>query len=183
MAYWHCETNPIPAKAKLPLSRCFALSGEYSLAIRLADDYVRAYSNDWRGWRIIARAAYEMKAYGRACFAAKKGVALGETEAYQPLARSALMTGRLELIPDLIPKLLQLKQQNDPGTPQIIFTLALYSIAKKDKNLFVEAFKGVDVGHLLGKSPLRVPLFIGQSRFRASEVEPLWQEYRRVINE
>jgi hypothetical protein len=56
IAYYLSHTNEVTVKMKLPISRCFAGSGMFPEAARLSGEYVRVYSNDWRGWKILGGA-------------------------------------------------------------------------------------------------------------------------------
>lgn len=188
MGYYLTATNTVSTKSKLALSRCFGKNEQYAEAIKLAEDYVQVYSNDWRGWRIIGLLSYQEEAYGKACIALTNALALGGAKAFEvcsPLAMSALESDRLEIVRNLVPTLVKVKQSADTEAQvksEIIFELMNYAIITNNRELFIRSLEGVTVEEILSRKSLRVALFIGWNFFKPKEIEPLWRAYRKAAD-
>jgi tetratricopeptide (TPR) repeat protein len=181
MGYYLAKTNEIANKAKLPISRSFALAGRYEEAIQLADEYVRVVPNDVRGWRIIGLASYELEKYARACEALTNAVALGETNVSTVLAMCAFESGQVGIVKEIVPQLLQSARfGDDPIAARV--ALLVYAICSDDQDLFVQALDGVELTQGSKASQIRAMLLVGHLRFQQSpQVQSLWMKYQATL--
>lgn len=184
IAYCENTTNRIPTKAKLALSRCIGRAGRLSEAIKLAEEYVQVYSNDWRGWRIIGVAAYNGHDFAKALAPLEKGVKLGGVEGEElhlPLADCAYKMGRMDILDTLVPSLIKLRQSAEipeAEKQQITLLLVLHSFDKNDPGLFVKGLEGITMDQILADNSLRVSLLMGWNLFHPKKVAPLWKAYQ-----
>lgn len=180
MGYYLAKTNGIANKAKLPISRSFALAGRFEEAIQLADEYVRAVPNDVRGWRIIGLSSYELEKYARACEALTNAVALGETNVCTVLAMCAFESGQAKIVKEIVPQLLQAARFGDNRDAATV-ALLIYAICSDDQNLFVQALKGA-LEQGLRAPQIRAMLLVGHLRFQQSPlVQSLWMKYQALL--
>jgi hypothetical protein len=186
VAYYLAETNRVPDRARLALARCFGRAGNLTYAAKLAQEYVRAFPDDWRGWKILGLSCYKGMSYAEGYSALAKAINLGTTnavEGYPSLAACGMMSGHAADVANLTPKLLALHADTraDPvARGDALAQLIYYAVAAGQRDLFVKALKEVNPEQLLARPTARTLFFIGHGFFQAKEVEPLWQAYRKA---
>src|ERR1022692_1429785 len=128
MSYYTLHSNELSLKMKLPISRCFGMAGDSKQAAALALEYVRVYSNDWRGWRILASASITLQDLPQALNAYTNATRLGDDGSYCPLAFVALQLDRLDVVHELVPRLLDLKSRptQDVEPLEIVGALVIF---------------------------------------------------------
>jgi len=181
IAYYVSHTNDVTVKMKLPISRSFAAFEKYSDAAKVAADYVQVYSNDWHGWKILGVANFSVGNLDQALEACTNAVRLGDDGSYGPLAFVALQLDRLDIMRDIVPRLLVLKRSKptrEINPLDIVAALMLYSLKAEKKEIFVEALDEVDIKDILSRDDLKQLVVDGCKKFRAREVEKLCRELR-----
>ena len=183
--YYLINTNILATKYKVVVGRCFALEERYEEAAGLARDYVRVYSNDWRGWRILGNSHFVLKSYGEAVAALTNAVILGDEECYAPLAAAAIAIGRLDLVKDIVPHLLILKKvdrtdQDDKLT--ILGVLTLYSLKAKERDVFLKGLEGFDAKNILTRRDVAKTVLLGCDEFGGQETQSICSKLREALS-
>ena len=179
ITYYLSHTNEVAVTMKLPIGRCFAVFGSFPEAARLAEDYVQVYSNDWRGWKIVGVANFSIGNFDRALVACTNAVKLGNEGSYGPLAFVALKLDRLDIVRDIVPRLLELKN----ATPtkeikplDIVLALVLYSLKADQPDVFVKAVNGVNIKDIMRREDLKHFVSVGCEQFKSKEVQKICQQ-------
>ena len=181
--YYLSHTNDVSVKAKLPISRCFAIMENYQQATRLAADYVQVYSNDWHGWKILGTAHMFMVSNNAAVKELTAAAKLGDDYSYAPLAFTALQNDRLDIVSNLVQRLLVLKKQEPPpeaGRLDIVTVLVIYSLKADQKEVFIKALEGVSAKQILSRDDLPQGVKAGCERFKGKAIEKIRQEMEKA---
>jgi hypothetical protein len=179
IAYYLSHTNDVTVKMKLPISRCFAGFDRYQEAARLAADYVQIYSNEWRGWKILGVANLKMLNYSEAVEALTNSARLGDDGSYTPLAFAALQTDNLNVVRNIIPHLLALKnsKQTSPYDQlSAVGLLVIYSLKADEQSVFVKALGGVSAKQIMSRTDLTQLINEGCERFKGADIDKIRQE-------
>ncbi|MDD5139653.1 MAG: hypothetical protein PHY43_05255 [Verrucomicrobiales bacterium] len=176
VAYYETHTNDVTTKMELPVSRCYGAMGKYSEAVKCAQKYVNVFSNDWRGWRIIGSASLDMQNLNVAVDAYVNAVRLGDDGSCAPLAFTAMKTDRLDVVRDIVPRLLALKNSKPTRYVKpldIVTALVLYSLRSNQGDIFVKALSGVGVGDILSRSDLEFLVRQGCEQFKGKDIDKI----------
>jgi hypothetical protein len=177
--YYLSHTNDVSVKAKLPISRCFAILDKYQQAAQLAAEYVQVYSNDWHGWKILGFANLTMGNYSAAVAALTNSARLGDEYSYDLLAFAALKIDRLDIVSNLVQHLLVLKKREPPpeAVPlDIVIVLVIYSLKANQQDIFVKALDGVSAKQILSRDDLPQGVKAGCERFKGKDIDKIRQE-------
>lgn len=180
--YFESRSNGVPDQAKIVLSKCYFLERDFTNALRLANDYTKSYSNDWRGWSMVGAASVKLDDLRNAVRAYTNAVMLGDEDSYAPLAVAAVASDRLDIVRDIVPHLLILKQA--PRTPQnfrmqITGALVMYSINANQEDVFVKALEGISAEEILSREDITKAVILGWREFHSAKVRPLCEEVQR----
>ena len=184
IGYYLLHTNDISPKAKLPISRCYAAFAMYPDVVKLASEYVSVYSNDWHGWRILGTAYDLMNSSTKSINAYSNAVRLGDTKSYESLAGVALKNHQPEIVRDLVPKLIALKDGKQ--TPRdnklnVISILLFYSIDADRKDVFIRTLEGEDMKDMLSNDMIKKNIMTGCKRFEGLEIDVIRHELEAAI--
>jgi len=177
--YYLSHTNEISIKARLPISRCYALKGVYADAARLAQEYVNVYSNDWRGWKILGGSSFLMQSYDKSVQAYSNAVRLGDENSYEPLALAAIKGDRMYIIRGIIPELMNLKsakQTPEDNRVHLISILLFYSVKTNQKDVFIKTLEGADMRTILQDNDVRLDVTSGCQLFNGKDIDSIRQE-------
>jgi hypothetical protein len=177
--YYLSHTNDVSVKAKLPISRCFAIMENYQQATRLAAEYVQVYSNDWHGWKILGTAHMFIGSNNAAVRELTAAAKLGDDYSYAPLAFTALQIDRLDIVSNLVQRLLVLKKQEPPpeaGQLDIVTVLVIYSLKADQKEVFIKALEGVSAKQILSRDDLPQGVKAGCERFNGKAIDKIRAE-------
>jgi tetratricopeptide (TPR) repeat protein len=177
--YYLSHTNKFSIKAKLPISRCYALKGVYPDAARFAQEYVNVYSNDWRGWKILGGSSFFMKSFDKSVQAYSNAVRLGDENSYEPLALAAIKGDRMYIIGGIIPELMSLKsakQTPEDNRVHLISILLFYSVKTNQKDVFIKTLEGVDMRTILQDNDVRLDVTSGCQLFKGKDIDNIRQE-------
>jgi tetratricopeptide (TPR) repeat protein len=177
--YYLFHMNEISTKAKLPISRCYALSGMYPDAVQLAQEYVNVYSNDWRGWRILGGSYFLMSSFDKSIQAYKNAVRLGDKGSYEPLAGAAIKSDRMDIVREMVPQLMALKDAKD--TPEenrlhLMSILLIYSAKADRKDIFTKTLEGADMEKILQDDDIKLNVTSGCQIFQGKDIDEIRQE-------
>ncbi len=183
IAYHLAGTNEVSVKMKLPIARCYAIFSSYTNAARLASEYVNVYTNDVRGWDLLAGAKIAQRSFDEAVAAGTNAIRLGSQRNLALLGGAALAIDRMDVLESMIvPRLLVLKDV--AGTPDeekgpMINTLVVYSLNANKKEVFVKAIEGVDAALILSDHRLKRNVELGCEYFETKESEKLYNQIKR----
>ena len=176
VSYYVLHTNDVSVKMKLPISRSFAMSEQYSEAAKLAQEYINVYSNDWHGWRVLGGANMAMQLYDQAVSAYTNAVRLGDEEDYAALGAAAWAADRLDVLQDtVVPRLLVSKDDTARFSKEkrleMRMILAGYSLRVDKQDIFTEALDGVDFQDVLHRDDLKQLVIVGCERFKGKDID------------
>jgi tetratricopeptide (TPR) repeat protein len=177
--YYLLHTNDVSIKMKLPISRCFAALDKYPEAATLATEYVQVYSNDWRGWKILGGADFQMGNYNAAIGSLTNSARLGDNDSYAALGLAALRTERLDVFQEIIPHLFALKRSKPTNRINPLDTIMLlvgYSLKVNQQDLFIKALDGVSANQILSRDDLKQLVETGCERFKGKDIDKIRQE-------
>jgi tetratricopeptide (TPR) repeat protein len=178
--YYVIHTNEVTIKMKLPISRCYAAMGKYSEAAKLAQEYVNVYSNDWHGWRILGGANYLLEDFKAAVNAYTNAVRLGDDGSYAKLAFAAMKSDQDDLVGNLVPQLLVLKNSVSKDKTvrpiEIEVALVLYSLRTNQKSIFIRAIEGVNPKDILAHDDFTFLVNQGCKQFKGTYIDKIRQE-------
>jgi tetratricopeptide (TPR) repeat protein len=183
IGYYLLHTNDISVKAKIPISRTFAAGEMYPQAIKLAQEYVNVYSNDWLGWSLLGYYYSSINYSNEAINGYSNAVRLGDKDSYEPLAGNALKYGRTDVVKNIVPQLMALKESKQ--TPEenklnLISMLLFYSAKTDQKNIFIQTLKGEDMGKILKDDAVKKNIISGCAFFEDEDtnkdIEKIRQE-------
>lgn len=179
--------DEVSAKAKLPISRSYAEFGMWPNALSLATDYVRAYSNDWHGWRVVGAASCAMNLTNQAMSAYSNAIRLGDRRSNLDLAGAGLQFGDMDVIKPLIPALLKLRDVKETAKGDRAETMGLlivYSVKVNDEDAFIKALEGVAPAELMENADLRKDFELGcQFFYRSRKATKLCGKLNAKIEE
>jgi hypothetical protein len=179
IGYYQLHSNHVTLKMKLPVSRCFAAFNRYEEAAKLSAEYVRVYSKDWRGWKILGGANFLMGDVNAAIGALTNSARLGDDGSYAALGLAALNAERLDVFRDIISHLLILKRSkstSEVNPLDIVMLLVGYSLRVNQQDLFIKALDGVDAKQILSRDDLKQLVTTGCERFKGKDVDRIRQE-------
>ncbi len=179
VAYHLMHTNDVTTKMKLPISRRYGAMGKYQDAVRLAQEYVGVYSNDWHGWRILGSANLFMNNFNAALHAYTNAVRLGDDLSYAALGLAALKTDRLDIVSNMVPRLVALKTSKLTSrnqSLQLATDLVIYSLRTNQKDLFMKAVEGFDPKEILAHDDVAFLVKQGCEQFKGGETDRLCQK-------
>jgi RHS repeat-associated protein len=158
----------------------------YPEAAQLARQYVNVYSNDWRGWRVLGGTYILMKSYNESIFAYKNAVRLGDKESCQPLAAAAIKADKINIINEIVPELMDLKDAK--ATPEkdklnCISILLLYSVKSDRKDIFIKTLAGENIKQILQNDDVKLDLISGCKYFEGKDIEKIRQSLEAVMEE
>ena len=168
IGYYLLHTNDISVKEKLPISRTFAAGEMYPQAIKLAQEYVNVYSNDWLGWKMLGYCYNSINYSNEAINGYSNAVRLGDKDSYEPLAGVALKYGRIDVVRDIVPQLMAIKEAKQ--TPEenrinIITILLFYSMKTDQKDIFIKTLKGEDLRKFTKDNTIKKDIISGCAYF------------------
>jgi tetratricopeptide (TPR) repeat protein len=183
--YFLLHTNDISPKAKLPISLCYFGFDRYPQAARLVREYLAVYTNDAYGWRILGNCLFSMNATNEAIHAYQTAIKFGDLESCEPLAGVAFMSGRMDIIRDVIPQLQELQCAKD--TPKqnklsVVSLLLAYSLMTHQKDLFVKTLKGEDLKELLSSDNIKVNINSGCHVFEGKDIDRIREKFEKAKN-
>ncbi len=176
LGFYITQTNDVTTKMKLPVSRCLAGFGKYPEAAMLAQEYVRIYSNDWHGWRIIGGANTMMTNWSAALNAYTNAVLLGDNDSCAALGFAALKMDRLDVFRDFVPRLFLLKNSTTNKALQAATVLVIYSLRTEQEDMFVKAVEGVNPKDILAHDDVTFLVNQGCKQFKGKDVDKIRQE-------
>ena len=182
--YYFMHTNDVSVKSKLPISRCFAATGKYQQAAQLAAEYVRVYSNDWHGWKILGGANVLMGNFNAAIQALTNSAKLGDERSYAPLSLAALKMDRLDVVSNLVSHLLVLKNESNPpevNPLDILTVLTTYAVKADREDLFIKALDGVSAKQIASREDLNFVVRTGCDQFKGKSIDNLRKEMESAI--
>lgn len=179
ITYYLSHSNMVTTKMTLPISRWCAKFDQYPEAIALTQHYVQVYSNDWHAWRILGGADFFMKNLDGALAAYTNAVRLGDNGSYPMLGLVALQLDRLDIVSNMVPRLLVLKQMSKASDKdealQLATVLLLYSLKTSQEDLFVRAIDGFDPKDILAHDDVTFIVRHGCKEFKGKEIDKLRQ--------
>jgi hypothetical protein len=178
VSYYLSHPNAVTVKMKLPISRLFAAADDYQNAAKLAADYVSAYSNDWRGWKILGGANLGMGNYSAAVGALTNSAQLGDDGSYAPLAFAALKSDQLDVVHNILPQLFALKHSKSSRVVRldIVGVLVVYSLKTDQQDIFVKALDGVSEKQIVSRDDLHQLVMTGCNRFKGEDIDKIRQQ-------
>jgi len=152
VGYYLLHTNEITEKAKLPVGRSCGGFNLFPEATNLGAQYVTVFSNDWRGWSLLGAAYNSLNLSNESIHAYSNAIKLGDKDSSAALAAVALKYNRVDLVQEMLPQLLSLK--NDPQTSAKnklnLISILIYCSAKADrKDVFIKTLEGEDMKQIL----------------------------------
>ena len=187
VAYYFLHTNDVSVKMKLPISRSFAIMGNYPEALKLAQEYVNVYSNDWHGWRVLGGANFEMHLYDQSISAYTNAARLGDEEIYTELGGAAWAADRVDILRDIVvPHLLISKDDVTRFSKQkrleMRMILAGYSLRTDRQDIFIKALDGVDYQDVLNNESVKQLVKVGCERFKGKDIDKIRQQLDAASN-
>ena len=183
VGYYLLHTNEITTKAKLPISRAFAGFNLFSNAINLGTEYVNVYSNDWHGWRLLGAAYDSINSSNESIRVYSNDVKFGGKDAYETLAGVAIKNDRLDVVQNIVPRLMILKsakQTPEEDKLNLISILLFYSIKTDRKDIFTKTLDGVDMKEVLQNDEVKKDIVSGCAYFEDEDtnkdIEKIRQE-------
>ena len=177
--YYQVHSNEVTLKMLLPVSRCYGMASKGIEAAALAQSYLNVYSNDSRGWDVLAAAKLITGSKTEALETMKKSVSLGSNKNLSGLGILAYDAGRKDIIESLvIPRALAVKKSaRDVTTKQeILRFLVYYSLETKNKRLFVDTLQGMGVAEIAVDEEMKGLVLQGCELFKAEETQKLCLE-------
>jgi tetratricopeptide (TPR) repeat protein len=185
IGYYLLHTNDISTKAKLPVARCYAQFQMIPQAMKLGEEYANVYSNDWRAWRLLGY-CYEVMNYTNEAIRAYSNAArLGHKLSYEQLAGFAIKSGQLNVVGDIVPQLLALKEAKEiPEEDKfsLITILLAYSMKTDQKEIFIKTLEGTDMGKILRDGRIRQDVTLGCRIFEGKDIDKIRQEMESVTS-
>lgn len=185
MDYYFSHTNEISVRSKLPISRCFVAYGEYHQAIKLALDYVQVYSNDWHAWKILGGANLSLGNFDTAINYLTNSARLGDENSYIPLSFAALKIDRLDIVSNLVPHLLILKNEKPPPETKpldLVLILSLYGVNGDQQEIFLKALDGVTAKQILSREDLANIVKFGCEQFKGENIQKIARSLEVLTN-
>lgn len=180
VVYYETHTNDVTTSMKLPISRCYGAMDRYSEAVRLAQDYVTVFSNDWRGWRIIGSANIDLKNFDAAVSAYTNAVRLGDNDgSCIPLAFTAMKIDRLDIVKNILSRLFDLKNSKTLShrkSLEAVGALVLYSLRTNQKDIFAKALSGLSNNDFMSRNDLKFLVDKGCEQFQGADIDRIRQE-------
>ena len=185
IGYYLLHTNDISTKAKLPVGRCYAQFNMIAQATQLGEEYVNVYSNDWRGWRLLGYCYDVSDNANKAILAYSNCAELGHTLSYEQLGGCAARNNRWDVVKSIAPQLLALEKSK--ATPQdtklnVITILLMYSMAKGQKEIFVETLQGENMNDILQNKGVRQDVTSGleifSGAFSSKDIDEIRQKVK-----
>jgi len=182
------STNSIPTKAKLGVARCLGKSGQSVRSAKLAEEYVRVCTNDWRGWRTLGFSYWNARMYDQATVALSNAVALGGIEVEPELASSAaaagMVSGKLEIIAGVASGLVSSLRSARFDTEtrlEALSVLTFYAIATGRTNVATLALGDLQPKDLFRIGSLRILFLLAWERLHLDSLNDLWGAYREAV--
>jgi hypothetical protein len=179
--YYLSPTNGVTTKMKLPISKSFAIWGQYPQAAELAQDYVKVYSNDWRGWRVLGGSEVMMKNYDVATKALLKAEQFGDEKNDLALGIAALAVNRLDIlekvvVPHLLVQIYDGAKFPEKQRIQMRGCLIAYALKTDKEDIFIKAVVGVDLSKISEWSELKDQIALGCRVFKGPDIDTIRQE-------
>lgn len=174
IGYYYLHSNDIPVKAKIPISRTFAAGEMYPQAIKLAKEYVNVYSNDWLGWSILGYCYSAINYTNETFMSYSNAIRLGDKDSYEVFAGNAFKYGRIDLIKEIIPELMALKNSKDTLTENkqhLISLLLLYSAKTDRKDIFLQTLQGENLKEILKNDAVKKDIISGCGYFADEDTD------------
>ncbi len=186
IAYHLLYASKVTPKQQLPISRCYALAGNYTVAAELAKTYLNTYSNDWQGWSTLGGAKAMLKLNHEALAAMTNVVRLGSDQNITALGVMALTTERLDVFESmvlkrlLILKDLETNNVNNKLTQKLklemVTVLVGYSLKANKKEVFTQALENVSLAQVRSVETLKCYVEAGCELFKAKETASICAE-------
>ncbi len=138
------------------------------------DEGERGNHLDHSGRTVLAQ-----KSFSEAIRAYTNAVMLGDEGCYGPLAGAALTTDRLDLVRDIVPHLLILKEARrteEDVKLEMIMSLALYPVKADQQDVFIKALEGVAIERILSRKDVTMPVEWGCEKFTNAEVRSICKQ-------
>jgi hypothetical protein len=140
---------------------------------------VAIFTNDYRGWRILATASVMLDDNHVAFDALKRAVTLGDQTCYVPLAATALKLNRVETVRDMLPNLLKIKKSTGPPKfvkMDVVAVLTTYSLKTGEKDVFMRAISGELVEDILERDDVTACVSKACKSFEVPELDQFCRE-------
>jgi hypothetical protein len=98
---------------------------------------------------------------------------------YEALAGLAVISGRLEIVQDILPKLIALKNEKQTSKESklhLISILLFYSMKTDKKNIFIKTLEGENIKEILQDDAVRQNVTTGCELFKGKDIEKIRQE-------
>jgi hypothetical protein len=141
---------------------------------------VRVYTNDWHAWRIVAGADFFMNDFNGALSAYTNAVRLGDDLSYPALGLTAIKLDRLDVVREIVPRLLVLKNSKNVSRNQglqLATVLLVYSLKTDQKELFMKAIEGFDPKEILAHDDVTFPVRQGCNQFKGKDIDSIRQVF------
>ncbi|HVU26196.1 MAG TPA: hypothetical protein VHG71_00400 [Verrucomicrobiae bacterium] len=182
--YYLLHKNEISTKSKLVIGRCYALEGAYPDAIRLTQEYVNIYSNDFRGWRVLGGSYALMNSFDKSIQAYKNAIQLGDTNSYESLALAAMQGNRMDIMGEIASQLMALKNSSLTSKQDrinLITILLFYSAKTYQKDLFIKTLEGENMKEILQDNKVKQDVISGCGLFKGADIDKIRQEMESVL--
>lgn len=145
----------------------------------LAEEYANVYSNDMDGLEILGYSYVGLNDTNKAIQVYSRAVKLGDNDSYEPLAGLAVTSGRLDIVQELLPKLMALKddrQTPKTGKLHLISILLVYSMKADKKEIFIKTLDGENMKEMLQDDVVKLNLTTGCEFFEGQDIDKIRQE-------
>ena len=179
--YYLSSTNNVTTRMKLPISKSFAIWSQYPRVAQLAQDYVNVYSNDWRGWSILAGSKIMLKSYYEAIAAYTNAIRLGDEKNCLGLGIAALAVDRIDILEKIVvPRLLVQMNETDEFPEkkrnQMRGCIIGYAFKSDKKGIFIRVVTGVDFSKIYQWPELENLITLGCKKFKGPDIDKIRQE-------
>ncbi len=150
LAYYESHKKEVTPKMKIAISRCYAGFKRFSESAELAQQYVNVYSNDARGWDILAGARIAGGSLNEGFVAGTNALRLGREANMAGIAITALKLEQFEVFEkNMLPRMLVIKDAGnavnftEEDRLEIVNVLVNYSLMRDKKEIFIRALENL----------------------------------------
>jgi hypothetical protein len=183
IGYYLIHTNEISSKAKLPVARAYSCYFVFPISIRLINEYLNVYPNDWRGWRGLASSYMALHSWDQAIFPLTNAISLGDKGSFMALGFASILADKIDILKPYVPQMMAYKQaKNTPTQDRLSVTsvLLMYSFKTNQKDVFLEALQGVSMHEILGDVKLRQNVTAGCELFHGDDIDKNHQQMEKA---
>jgi tetratricopeptide (TPR) repeat protein len=157
LRYYSQGRNQLTLDEQLVVACCFVRAGDLHSSIRIAEEYVKTYTNSANGWQVLGNCYARLGERPKAIAAHEKAVEFGADNSLPILAGLLLSAGQLDRIEPLVPGLLALKSSEDYKEErklEAVCMLTIYAVKTRNEALFLKALEGVNVDDFLAREDM-----------------------------